>query len=249
MAEDERETPSIAPPSLSFGRRRRRSGDAPTSETTSAVPPEPATQTEETAVLPTASASAPAATPDWDPAWGPAPAVPGERRGRAEKAPRAPKAPKAAKAPKAPRAAKAPKPERTPRPPRRRPQLPAVPTTTAVVVGGLIVGALMVGLTAGALRSCEAVRGAATCGGGPGTLLLLAIVAVAIWAGGHLLRLLRVPDAGGTSFLGVALLCVIALLFLIDELDQWWMAIVIPLLAAGSFWAAHAISSAVVDEE
>lgn len=252
MAEDERETPSIAPPSLSFGRRRRREQPEPAPESDVTQP-----AVEETAVLPTA------ATPDWDPAWGPAPEIPGERRARAPKpakapkAPKAPKPPKAAKEPKAPRPPReprapkppqAPKAARAPRPQRRPIALPAVPPLAAVTITGLLIGLLMVGLTAGSLRACEAARGTATCGGGAGTLLLVAIVILAIWAGGLLLRVLRVADSGGTSFLGVALLCVIALLFLIDDLDQWWMAIVLPVLSAGSFWASHSVSSAVTDE-
>lgn len=249
MAEEERETPSIEPPSL-FGRKRRRDSapTAPETTTESAGATEPAAA-EETAVLPAAT------TPDWDPAWGPAPEIPGERRAKAprpEKAPRPPKAEKAARPPKAPRpprAAMAPKPPKPPKPPRRRPAIPSLPPKAAVALGGALVGLLMVGLTAGALRACEEVRGTATCGGGAGTLLLLAIVVVAIWAGGALLRLLRVHDAGGTSFLGVALLCVIALLFLIDDLDQPWMTLVLPVLTSASFWASYAISSAVVEEE
>lgn len=242
MAEEERETPSIEPPSL-FGRKRRRDSapTAPEAPTEVAGATEPAPH-EETAVLPAA------ATPEWDPAWGPAPEIPGARRARAPKpakTPKNPQPPKAAKEPKAPRPPRA---ARAPRPQRRPIALPSVPPLAAVAGAGLLIGLLMVALTAGSLRACEAARGTATCGGGAGTLLLIAIVIVAIWVGGLLLRVLRVADSGGTSFLGVALLCVIALLFLIDDLDQWWMAIVLPVLSAGSFWASYAVSSAVTDE-
>ena len=41
-------------------------------------------------------------------------------------------------------------------------------------------------------------------------------------------RLAASPDPGSTSFLAVGLLAVVALLFLVDVLFEWWMIIVIP---------------------
>ena len=39
------------------------------------------------------------------------------------------------------------------------------------------------------------------------------------------------PDPGSTSFLAVGLLAVVALLFLVDVLFDWWMIIVIPVVS------------------
>lgn len=245
MPDDERETPSIAPPSLRFGRRKRATDPAPEpvqpqpvaepapvpvdeAPTQAAVVPpvpaepvEPATDEDETLVGP-----APSAATVTDEPGHPVPA----RRPRRERAARTPRE----------------KPARVRRP---RASEPVLTPRVGVAVTGAVVGLLMVLATFGVLRGCEAVRGTATCGGGPGTLLLLAIVVLAIWAGGLVLRLLRLPESGGTSFLGVGLLCVIALLFFLGQLEDWWMVIVLPLIAAATFTGAFAINTAVLEED
>jgi hypothetical protein len=118
---------------------------------------------------------------------------------------------------------------------------------TAAVLTGVVVGLVTVGLTWGSLKGCEVTRGTATCGGGPGLLLLVVIVVVAALLGAALLRAFRVNDPGSTSFLGVALLTVVALLFLIDVLSSGWMIVVIPLVAAGTYALAHWVTTAFVE--
>ena len=103
-------------------------------------------------------------------------------------------------------------------------------------VTGLLVGVLIVALTAGSQRVCSAVKGTSSCGG-PGFFLLVAILVVAVLVGATLLRGARVPDPGSTSFLAVGLLSVVALLFLVDQLFEWWMVIVIPLVSVATFAA------------
>ena len=97
----------------------------------------------------------------------------------------------------------------------------------AAAVTGLVVGLLLVGMTAGSLQACEAVRGTSTCGGW-GVPILLVIMAALIAIGGFLLRLFHVPDPVSTSFLAVGMVAVIALLFLLDFLLSSWMLLVIP---------------------
>ena len=62
-----------------------------------------------------------------------------------------------------------------------------------------------------------------------------------------LLRAFGVSDPSSTSLLGVGLLAVIALLFLINVLMSWWMVLVIPLVAAGTFALAHWVTTAFVE--
>jgi hypothetical protein len=113
-------------------------------------------------------------------------------------------------------------------------------------VTGLLVGALLVGLTAAALRACEGIRGTSTCGG-PGLLILVVILVALILAGQALLRLFDVPDPGSTSFLAVGLIAVVALLFLIDVILDWQMIIVIPLVGAATFLLSHWVTTAFVE--
>jgi hypothetical protein len=114
------------------------------------------------------------------------------------------------------------------------------------VLAGLLVGALIVGSTAGGLRVCTSVKGTSSCGG-PGFFMLLAILVVAILVGAALLGAARVPEPGSTSFLAVGLLSVVALLFLIDQLFAWWMIIVIPLVSVATFLLSHWVTATYID--
>ena len=105
----------------------------------------------------------------------------------------------------------------------------------------------MVVLTWLSLRGCEAVRGTASCGGGPGFLLLIATFVVCILLGGALLKVFQIPDPGSSSFLGVGLVAVVSLLFLIDVLDHWSMLIVIPVISVGAFLASVWVTKTFVE--
>ena len=118
----------------------------------------------------------------------------------------------------------------------------------ASALTGLLVGLLMVGMTVGSLRACEAIRGTSTCGG-PGLLLLVIILVLLVMIGQVLLKLLRVPDPGSTSFLAVGLIAVVALLFLIDVILDWQMVIVIPLVGMVSFLLSHWVTTAFVETD
>ncbi len=135
---------------------------------------------------------------------------------RARREPRSTR-PARIKQPKQPKPAKPAKPTRI-----SEPSIPTMAGWVAAALTGVAIGLLMVGMTAGSLQACEAVRGTSTCGG-YGVPILLVIMAVLIAIGGFLLRLFHVPDPGSTSFLAVGMVAVIALLFLLDFLLSVWM--------------------------
>ncbi len=116
----------------------------------------------------------------------------------------------------------------------------------AAIVTGLLVGVLTVGLTSASLRLCEVLQGTSSCGG-PGLFLLLAIMIAMIFLGAALLRAWGLPDPGSTSFLAVGLLAVVALLFLVDLLFNWWMIIVIPLVAMATFTLSHWVTATFIE--
>jgi hypothetical protein len=232
MADEERgrDEPSLELPSLSLRRRRRKkAAPAPEAPQTQPLPP-PAPEPEPEPTPPPLFADE-AAAQATRPHPTPAPAAP---------APAAP-APTAT-------APAATVPERRAKQPRRRREftLPAVGGLAAAVVTGVLVGVIAVGLTWTSLRLCEGVRGTSSCGG-PGYLLLLGILIAMILLGAVLLRALGVPEAGSTSFLAVGLLAVLAMLFLVGVLFQWWMILVIPACSALTFAAAHWVTTTFVE--
>jgi len=130
-----------------------------------------------------------------------------------------------------------------PRLPPREPWLGGMP---AAALTGLFIGALIVAATAGSLHLCTAVKGTSSCGG-PGFFLLVAILIVAVLLGAAMLRGARVPEPGSTSFLAVGLLSVVALLFLVGSIFQWWMVIVIPLASVATFLLSYWVTTTFID--
>ena len=166
----------------------------------------------------------------------------GRRRPAATKAPKPPKQPRPPKEPRPPKRVEI-EPERGPR---RQVSLPRPGGMLAVVVTGVAVGLGIVGLTWVSLRGCEAVQGTSSCGG-VGYPLLAVILAVMVVVGALLLRFARVPEAASTSFLAVGLTAVLALMFLVDSLLDQAMIVVLPLICAGSFAAAHWVTRTFVE--
>ena len=134
---------------------------------------------------------------------------------------------------------------RAARTPRTRPVLSP---GAAALVAGAVVGAGGTALTWGALQGCEALRGTDSCGG-PGLLVLVAILALMVVGGALLLKTLQVAEAKGTSFLGVGLMTVIVLVALMESLFSAWMFLAIPVLTALSYLAAQWVSTRFVDVE
>lgn len=148
-------------------------------------------------------------------------------------------------APVAPRAAepaRRPKPPKPPRPPKER----GPGGMGAALVTGLVVGLGIVGLTWASLRSCESIQGTSSCGdaGYPMLGLILVLMVVVGWL---LLRQLRVTDPGSTSFLGAGLAAVLCLLVLVDHLMDRSMVVVVPLLTAATFAAAHWVTRTFIE--
>jgi hypothetical protein len=123
---------------------------------------------------------------------------------------------------------------------------PLVTGRVAAALAGLLVGALIVGLTAASFELCSWIQGTNSCGG-PGIFLLLAILVLAVVLGSVVLRVCQVPEPGSTSFLAVGLTSVVALLFLVDALFEWWMVIVIPLVSVATFLLSHWVTATFVE--
>ncbi len=113
----------------------------------------------------------------------------------------------------------------------------------ASLVTGVVVGLLTALLGYGSQRLCEAVRSTSSCGGA-GFLMLLAILVAMTLLGSVLLRAFLVPDAGSASVMAMGLLAVLVMLFLMDAAFSPAMFVVIPLLAAGCYAAAHWVTLA-----
>jgi hypothetical protein len=133
-------------------------------------------------------------------------------------------------------------------PKERRPMnLPVINPRIAAVITGLVVGLVGVVLSFGASQGCESVRGVGSCGG-IGLFALLAVLAIQVVLGAALLKAWRLTDPTSTSFLGVGLVAVMALLFFLSELDSVWMLLVLPVLTAITFLVSWWVTETFVQE-
>jgi hypothetical protein len=117
----------------------------------------------------------------------------------------------------------------------------------AALLTGVLVGVVGVLLTYASLRGCDAVRGAKSCGGGPGLLLLVVILGVMVVLGAVVLTALRVAEPRSTSFLGIGVLAVVALLALTDRLSSAWMLLVVPAVTGAAYVLAHRVATAFIE--
>ncbi len=136
-------------------------------------------------------------------------------------------------------------------PPRERRRLPTIALSgpRAAATTGVVIGGLAVLLSWVATSACDVVRGTPSCGGGPGLLILLALLVVLAYAGSLVLRVFGVPDAGSTSVLAVGILAVLVLVFLLGSIDEWWMVVAIPLTAAIGYCASWWVTASVRTDE
>lgn len=204
--------PSLELPSFGFGRKKK------AKEPRGSDPVEPVVEPEPTPAPATKPTPAPAPAPAPVPAPTPAPVV---------AAPTAVKPQRVVEQEVEPEV-----PE-----PRREFTLPGIGALQAAVAVGAVIGLLAVLLTFASLKLCEVVRGTDSCGG-PGLLLLVATLVLMTYVGAWLLRAFGINDPGSTSFLAVGLIAVTAMLFFLDVIYNWWMVIVIPIVAM----AAYALS-------
>jgi hypothetical protein len=224
-----KETPSLERPSLGFGRKRRSKDTTPGERddtTPAAASDQDATPT---TIFEADEPAPPAPVPAPEP---PPPLFADEVEPVASAA--APEPQEAAV-----------EPEPAPEPP-REPRRPLVTGLAAAALTGAVVGLVIVALTAASFRLCEVVKGTSSCGG-PGVLLLIAIMAATVFLGAAMLRLFHVVDPGSTSFLAVGLTCVLSLLFLIDVIFDWWMIIAIPVISIGTFALSHWVTTRLIE--
>jgi hypothetical protein len=130
----------------------------------------------------------------------------------------------------------------------RKPIRVGIGAVPGAMITGVVVGLVIVGLTWGSLSICEVIRGASSCGGNGLWVLLLILVAM-IFLGAGLLRMFRVSDPGSTSFLAIGLLTVVALLFLVDVMFNWWMIIVIPCVTLLTYTLSSWVTTSFVDSD
>jgi hypothetical protein len=146
-----------------------------------------------------------------------------------------------------------PEPERPAQPARVRRErktqtLPPLSAPIASVVTGVVTGLVIVALTFLSSRGCELVRGSGSCGA-LGLPLLIAIMALGVLLGAVLLKVWQVSDPMSSSFLAVGLVAVLAMLFLLPSIGEWWMVIVVPVLGALTFLLAWWVTRTFIDTE
>ena len=128
-------------------------------------------------------------------------------------------------------------------------RLPAVKPLYAALITGLLSGLAAVLVAIGASRGCEAVRDTSGCGGGLGLLATVALLAIEVLIGANLLKAWKISDPFSTSFLGVGIVAIIAMLTFLSHLDSVWMILVIPLMTAASFALSWWVTVRFIDEE
>ena len=237
---DEPDEPTLELPSFFRRRKRRASNEAPVAADTPAADPFRAPAPEPVAQPEPVAHHEPVAEPEPEPE--PEPGAQTRDTGAEDTSVLEPEPAAESVAPPAPGGRRA---ARAARRPRTRPVLSA---GAASLVVGAVVGAVGTGLTWAALQGCEALRGTDSCGG-PGLLVLVAILALMVIAGAVLLKALRVTEPNATSFLGVGLMTVIVLVTLMESLFSAWMFLAVPVLTALSYLAAQWVSTRFVDTE
>ena len=127
-------------------------------------------------------------------------------------------------------------------------RLPGIHPAWASIITGAIAGLICVLLAKGASAGCEAIRDNSSCGGGLGLLALVAILAIEVLIGANLLKAWKVSDPFSTSFLGVGLVAMVAMLFFLDVIDKASMVAVIPAITAVSFLLSWWVTVRFVEE-
>jgi hypothetical protein len=127
-------------------------------------------------------------------------------------------------------------------------RFPGIHPAWASIITGAISGLICVLLAKGASAGCEAINDNSSCGGGLGLLALVAILAIEVLIGANLLKAWKVSDPFSTSFLGVGLVAMVAMLFFLDVIDKASMVGVIPAITAVSFLLSWWVTVRFVEE-
>ncbi|MBS43658.1 MAG: hypothetical protein CMH83_10970 [Nocardioides sp.] len=118
----------------------------------------------------------------------------------------------------------------------------------AAGVTGLLVGLLLVAVAGGGFGACRAASGG-QCGSGTSTGLLVVTFLLAVVAGRVLLEALGVGDPVATSFLAVASTTIVLLLFLVDALGSWTMLVVVPVVTIACFAASWWLTTSFTEDD
>ena len=127
-------------------------------------------------------------------------------------------------------------------------RFPGIHPAWAAIITGAVSGLICVLLAKGASAGCEAIKDNSSCGGGLGLLALVAILAIEVLIGANLLKAWKVSDPFSTSFLGVGLVAMVAMLFFLDVIDKASMVGVIPAITAVSFLLSWWVTVRFVEE-
>jgi hypothetical protein len=138
--------------------------------------------------------------------------------------------------------------DRRPRPVADRLALPPVAAHFAAMIAGAVAGLFAVIAGFVAQSGCDAISGSSGCGGGLGLLALVLILALEVLVGAKLLQLWRITDPYSTSFLGVGLVAMVAMLVFLESIDSAWMLLVIPVLTALAFLLSWWVTVRFVEE-
>ncbi|CAN5462350.1 hypothetical protein BH09ACT12_BH09ACT12_10670 [soil metagenome] len=122
-----------------------------------------------------------------------------------------------------------------------------LPPRVGAPIAGLVTGIGLLCLMWLGFRGCEALSGTESCGAGPGMVALVVVFALTVVVGQLTLSLLKVPDAGMTSFLAVGITSLIAVLLLGGLFDSALILVVLPVLSALAFAGSWWISTVQLD--
>lgn len=124
-----------------------------------------------------------------------------------------------------------------------------VPRYAGAAAVGLVTGIALLTLVWLGFLGCETLTGGATCGTGPGLVALLVVFALAVLLGRTLLGLLKVPEAGMTSFLAVGVTGLVVMLSPEALFDSTAILVVLPLLCAGAFAGSSWVATLQLDPD
>jgi hypothetical protein len=118
---------------------------------------------------------------------------------------------------------------------------PPLPPLLVLAVVGLLAGFVTIAMIWLSEQGCNRVRDTPNCGAVGFPLLVLTVVVTIVLAALALTKL-AMPHPRLVAFLGVMFMLLIVLAFLTDHLSSTWSLLVVPVLSAVTFLAAHLIA-------
>ncbi len=118
---------------------------------------------------------------------------------------------------------------------------PPLPPLLVLAVVGLLAGFVTIAMIWLSEQGCNRVRDTPNCGAAGFPLLILTVVVTIVLAALALTKL-AMPHPRLVAFLGVMFMLLVVLAFLTDHLSSTWNLLVVPVLSAVTFLAAHLIA-------